>query len=593
VLVSHAAAGRLAILALGAVLAGAGCQPAGPVATDADVIVVGAGIAGLSAALEAESHGARVLVVEASSVAGGHAVRAGGFALVDTPLQRARGLQDSPDAAYRDLMAWGEDADPWWVRSYVDNSREQVHDWLTAMGVKFTTVLPAPQASVPRFHFTRGAAVNAVVPMISEALRRPRIEFLWNTEATELLRRDGRISGVRTERNRTGGRRLYQAPAVILATGGYQSNLDLVRRTWRADLPEPARLLIGSGQHAIGSGLQLTEPFGAARIRMDHQVTFVDGLPDPRNPGHGLVAQNRAAIWVDAAGRRFTNEAAPSKVTDRAVLRLSPATHWLVFDAGGARQLAVRGAAWLAGKSLQQEILDNPALAKKADSIEALAEAAGLPSAALAETVKRFNRFVDQGMDTDFGRIGPGMTEPPPPALREPPFYAVQLFPMTRKSMGGLAIDHEARVLGGAGQVIRGLFAAGELTGVAGINGSYGGEGTFLGPSVLIGRIAGRSAVALALGPQALGTHGPAAAPPPLQPPVQPPAVPPPRTPAANLPALLAQQRRGYWHFGVSHALVTERGDACESCHRDGWAPGPALTTGQRLVQLESCTRCH
>lgn len=581
----------LAALAAVTTLAVAACRPANPVAMDADVIVVGAGIAGLAAALEAESHGARVLVVEANSVAGGHAVRAGGFALVDTPLQRARGLHDSPDIAFRDLMAWGEDADPWWVRFYVENSREQVYDWLTAMGVQFTMVVPAPQASVPRFHFTRGAAVNAVLPMIREALGRPRIEFLWNTEVTELLRRDGQISGIRTERSRTSGRRLYHAPAVILATGGFQSNLDLVRRNWRRDLPAPARLLIGAGQYATGSGLRLVEPFGAALTRMDHQVTFVNGLPDPRDPsgGHGLLTQNPAAIWVDATGRRFTNEAASGKVTDRAVLRRSPATHWLVFDAVGARQLTIRGAAWLSAKTIQEDILDNPTLVSKADSVAALATAAGLPPDALLETVQRFNRFVDQGMDTDFGRIGPGMTEAPPPALRQPPFYAIQLFPMTRKSMGGLVIDHEARVLGGAGQVIRGLFAAGEATGVAGINGSHGGEGTFLGPGVLIGRVAGRSAVALALGPRALAARAPPATAPASTAPA--PVV--QRSQTANLPALLAQQRQGYWHFGVSHALVLERALACDGCHKDPWGTGPATSTAQRLVQLESCTKCH
>ncbi|CAG0946669.1 fumarate reductase flavoprotein subunit [Gammaproteobacteria bacterium] len=582
---------RLAALAIVTALAVTACQPADPVAADADVIVVGAGIAGLAAALEAESHGARVLVIEANSVAGGHAVRAGGFALVDTPLQRSRGYHDSPDIAYRDLMAWGEDADPWWVRFYVDNSREQVYDWLTAMGVKFTVVVPAPQASVPRFHFTRGAAVNAVVPMIREALARPRIEFLWNTEVTEILRRDGRIAGVRTERSRSGGRRLYHAPAVILATGGFQSNLDLVRRSWRRDLPAPARLLIGAGQYATGSGLRLVEPFGAALTRMDHQVTFVNGLPDPRDPGggHGLLTQNPAAIWVDATGRRFTNEAASSKVTDRAVLRQSPATHWLVFDATGARQLTIRGAAWLSAKTIEEEILDNPTLVSRADDIAALAAAAGLPPDALVETVQRFNRFVDQGMDTDFGRIGPGMSEAPPPALRQPPYYAIQLFPMTRKSMGGLEIDHETRVLGGAGQVIRGLFAAGEATGVAGINGSHGGEGTFLGPSVLIGRVAGRSAVAQALGPQALGRRQAADA----APADASPAAVAPRAQPANLPALLAQQRRGYWHFGVSHALVVERGESCDSCHKSPWGTGPATTAAQRIVQLDSCVRCH
>jgi len=570
-------------------LALAACQAPRPPAADADVIVIGAGIAGLAAALEAESHGARVLVIEANSVAGGHAVKAGGFALVDTPLQRSKGYADAPDIAYRDLMAWGEDADPWWVRHYVDNVREQVHDWLVGMGVKFVVVLDTPEDTVPRFHFARGAAVNAVVPMIRAALARGRIEFLWNTEVTQVLRRDGAIAGVATVRNRTGGKRVYHAPAVVLATGGYQNDLARVRETWNPDVPAPARLLAGAGQYALGSGLDLVEPFGVAFTRLDHQVTFVNGLPDPRDPSgeHGLLAQNPAALWVDATGRRFTNEAAPSKVTDRAVLRLPQATHWLVFDAQGARNLTIRGAAWLNAQTLRAEILDNPTLVKRADSVGALAEAAGLPRAALEETVERFNRFVERNDDTDFSRVGPGTAAPPPPPVRQPPFYAIQLFPMTRKSMGGVAVDHDARVVGGAGQEIRGLFAAGEVTGVAGINGSFGGSGTFLGPSVLMGRMAGRGAVALALGPAAL-TAAPAAD----APPVGPAAEPPPAR-RVDLDALLHQDRRGYWHFNVSHALVQERREDCAGCHQSPWPPGPAITREQRLVQAQTCTRCH
>ncbi len=569
----------------------AACPSPDPPATDADVIVVGAGIAGLAAALEVESHGARVLVIEANSMAGGHAVKAGGFALIDTPLQRAKGYQDSPDIAYRDMMAWGEDANPWWVRHYADNAREQVHDWLVSMGVKFVVVLDTPEDTVPRFHFTRGGAVNAVVPMIREALKRERIEFLWNTEVIEILRRDGQVAGVRTRLSRTGETRIYKAPAVILTTGGYQNNLDLVRQTWSRKIPAPARLLTGAGEYAKGSGLKLTEPFGAALDRLDHQVTFVNGMPDPRDAAgeHGLLTQNPAAIWVDATGRRFTNEAAPSKVTDRAVLMQTPATHWLIFDAEGEKRLTIRGAAWMNTKTVQQEILENPDLVKQADSIAALAAAAGLPTDALADTVARFNRFVEQGIDTDFGRVGPGMTETPPLPIRQPPFYAVQLFPMTRKSMGGLAIDHEARVLGGAGQLIRGLFAAGEVTGAAGVNGSYGGAGTFLGPAVLTGRVAGRSAVALALGEDALKAVAvPAAA-------EAEPAVEPAKTPpvAVNLAALVAQQRSGFWHFNASHALVLERNDSCATCHVGVWSPGPAASRAQRIVQLDSCARCH
>ena len=100
----------------------------------ADVIVVGSGIAGLSAALEAAHQGASVLVVEANSVGGGHAVKAGGFALVNTKLQRSKGINDSPDLAWQDMQRWGEDADPYWTRRYAEESAGQVYDWLTGMG---------------------------------------------------------------------------------------------------------------------------------------------------------------------------------------------------------------------------------------------------------------------------------------------------------------------------------------------------------------------------------------------------------------------------------------------------------------------------
>ncbi len=575
------------LLGAAAALALAGCGTPSTPANDADVIVVGAGIAGLAAALEAESHGARVLVVEVNSVGGGHAIGAGAIALVDTPLQRARGHSDSPDIAFRDFLAWGEDPDPGWTRRYAEASRTEVHDWLAGMGVRFATLADTPEDSVPRLHQVRGAGL--VVPLLRAALQRERISFLWNTEVTSILRLEGQMAGVRTRRLRSAGERLYRAPAIILATGGFEANLELVRRYWRQDLPAPGRLLVGAGPFARGSGLTLAEPFGAALARLDRQAIAVNGLPDPHDSGgeRGLLVDDPAAIWVDATGRRFTNEAAPVKVIDRAVLALAPATHWLVFDAAGTRSLRVRGATWLTPARVKTEILANATLVKTAGTIEDLAAAAGLPTGALAETVQRFNRFVETGMDTDFGRIGPGMTEAPPRAIREPPFYAMQLYPTTQASMGGLAIDPEGRVLGGAGQVLRGLFAAGEVTGVAGINGSHGGTGTFLGPAVLTGRVAARSAVALALGPQALATTTASPAAGPATPPV---AI---RRESGDLPALLATPRAGYWHFEVSHARVLEQRAACGDCHQRSWPPAPAITREQRLVQLDSCARCH
>jgi len=459
---------------------------------DADVIVVGAGIAGLSAALEASAAGAEVLVIEKSSVSGGHAVVAGGFALVGTPLQARKGLTDTPEIAYRDLMAWGEDADADWVRAYAENSRTEVYDWLTALGVKFVVVLDTPEDTVPRFHFTRGTSVNVIVPMLRAALDRDNIRFQTNSSATALTRTGETVTGVKIRNTRTGTESVFHAQSILLATGGFQSNLDMVRAHLNFEPPE--HLLIGSAQFATGSGIELGEAAGASLSRMDHQVTFVNGLPDPRRITHGLNTQNAAAIWVNTQGRRFVGEGVDSKGYEAAVFTQSPPTHWLIFDAQGRRKLRVRGASWLNPDSITAEILDAPAVGHKSATIAALATATRLPPAALRDTVDRYNEFVADGEDTNFERFGAKSTGRKPTSITTPPYYALQLFPMTRKSMGGLAIDANGQALDVQGRPITGLYAAGELTGVAGINGSHGGSGTFLGPSVFIGRLAGRAA---------------------------------------------------------------------------------------------------
>jgi predicted oxidoreductase len=575
----------LCVIALAALAAG--CARPAP-ESDADVIVVGAGIAGLAAALEAADAGATALVLDANSVAGGHAMMAGGLFLVGTPLQASKGVEDSPDLAFADIMKWGEDANPEWVRRYVTASRTEVHDWLVALGVEFRMLLPAPgETSVPRFHFARGSAAGVVTPMMRKAFAQDGLRFAFNTEATGLGRTEDGRWRVTVRDLRDGTTASYVAPAVVLATGGFENDLGRVRAHWLPGVAQPERLLMGAGRFARGDGLDLGREAGARIERLDHQTIYVTGLPDPRDPQgeHGLLAQNDAAIFVDAGGRRFINERAPRKDQERTILAMPGQGYWMLFDAAGARELRVRGAPWLTPEALGREILANPALVARADTVAGLAGAAGLPAVALEEAVRRFNAQVRAGRDDDFGRFGPGVAGAPPQPLEQAPYYAMRLYPMTRKSLGGLAIDAQARVVGEDGAPLAGLFAAGEATGVAGINGSVGGSGTFLGPSILTGRIAGGAAAAHA---QASGRT------------VATPGAGEAGTPtaganldAAALKSLLASPRPGFWHFEVAHSLVMERGTACAACHGGAWPTGPARGRPARLAQLDSCASCH
>lgn len=545
---------------------------------DTDVIVIGGGIAGLSAALEASALGARVLVVEAASVAGGHAVKAGGFALVGTPLQIRKGFVDSPESAFRDLMTWGEDPDPVWVRYFVDHARTDIHDWLTGFGVRFTVLLDTPEDTVPRFHFAGGTAVNVIVPMLRAAAGRDNLQILHNTEAVRLAAAANDRFTVTARNLRDDRQHTVDAASVVIATGGFQSNLDLVRAHFRAgDATAPARLLIGSGRRANGDGLRLGAAVGARLVRLDRQVIFVDGLADPREPQRGLKVDNPAAIRIDAQGLRFVDETAPSRDIETAVLSLREPRHWLVFDARGRKRLRVRGAVWLDRDTTAAEILNNPAVVPRGASIRALAAAAGLPADALQATVDRHN-------------LQAAANSGPAPLTRAP-FYAMPLWPMTRKSMGGLQIDTDARVIGSDAAPIDGLFAAGEATGVAGINGRHGGSGTFLAPSVLTGRVAGRHAADYArAAPAAIPEPGYVSTAGSMP---MPAADGPVATNADALRRELAIERPGYWHWERSHRIVLERTLACTDCHSTAWPTTPATTRTQTLLRLTTCSRCH
>lgn len=590
----HRTAAISATLLSAALLALPACTPP---ARDADVIVIGAGIAGLSAALEAEERGAKVIVLEAASVGGGHAVKAGGFALVGTPLQEKRGYRDDAETAIADLLAWGEDADPGWVRRYVENSRGEVHDWLEHFGVRFTFILDTPQHSVPRFHFAGGGAVNVVLPLLGTALTRPGIDVRWNAEVIELLVDRNVVTGAKFRDARTGDTGELRAPAVIVATGGFESDLDQVRENWRKDLPQPERLYVGAGYYAKGSGIELGREAGAALARMDRQTVFTTGNPDPRDATgtRALLTQNPSAIWVDAQGKRFIDETGPSKAADDAVLGMTPATHWLLFDSVAAKSLRIRDAIWLSTDG-GPKLLDDPAMVMKAGSIADLAKVAGLPPDALEATVARYNAMLATGVDEDFGRFTPERPDRLARPVSEAPFYAIQLFPLTRKSMGGLRVDEQTRVLDVAGEPIRGLYAAGEVTGVAGINGSYGGEGTFLGPSVYMGRLAGRASTR-SPGASSREAHVATAERVELKP-AKPAEDPDSRdrsitmAPAA-LDALLDLNRPGYWHFEVAHRVVAARQLDCTTCHTPDWPTGTASTREQHQIQLRSCLQCH
>jgi succinate dehydrogenase/fumarate reductase flavoprotein subunit len=361
---------------------------------------------------------------------------------------------------------------------------------------------------------------------------------------------------------------------VVLATGGFQSNLQLVREHWPHDLPVPEHLLAGSGINSTGSGIELAQGAGGTTFNLDHQWNYERGLPDPRYPGQnrGLNATVEG-VRVNALGRLLLfPENAGSAETLRTVLDQPGATYWIVFDDRAKNTFWISGSNWGRFDTIQRVVLNDPSIVKQAATIDELAAKTGLPVAALKSSISKYNE---------------GSAK-----IRIAPFYAAQFFPLTRKSMGGIAIDLSARVLDTANAPIPGLYAAGEAAGEAGMNGKAALEGTFLGPAVVIGRKAARSAVAdLTLSrPSSYSV----------------PSAPQPEAPAMNVPLrtractgchnleqLVDRKREGYWHFEHVHKIVLERKTQCEACHAGMGIPPDRPHLINRVSQIESCKSCH
>ena len=551
--------------------------------------MIGAGISGLSAAVEAARSGARVVVVDQSTVGGGHAILSNGaVCIVDTPLQAAQKIQDGTELAERDFLSRGEDARSEWVARYVRESKVELYDWFTSLGVRFDFLVKPPGNSVARLHLARGKGWGLVGPLFQECLRHPLIQFVWATRVDGLLVQNGSVHGVHVRDLRSNKTANIRAHNVIVATGGFGSNLSIVLKNWPADEPKPERLLVGAAHTATGSGHEIVTRAGGKLERMDHQWNYVLGLPDPRDKTgvRGLAAFNFSGIWVNQDGKRFTQEFGDPKATLASLLRQPGASYWTVFDEKGRGGFSITLAGWDNFRDVAKIAYDTGGVTLQANSLAELAAKMGVSAAALRQTVARFNELTKDGIDLDFQAFG-SRTSPKPKPIDSPPFYAARFFPITRKSMGGVRVDLECRVLTAAQKPIPNLFAVGEVTGFGGINGKAALEGTFLGPGAFMGRIGGRMvapktkpAASVELQPipvavtkkdfhnsECLSCH-----------------------PVA---AQVARGRSGYWHYEQSHQKVLDRAYACAQCHSDLHPYSAKRHKLDRLAQTLHCASCH
>lgn len=544
--------------------------------THSDVVVVGAGLAGLVATAELVAAGRRVTLLDAEPAAslGGQAFWSfGGLFLVDSPEQRRLGVKDSAELALADWFGSADFADDgsdrWgraWAEGFVEFAAGDLRPWLHAQGVRWFPLVQWAERggyladghgnSVPRFHVTWGTGPGILEPFVRallDARRDGLVDVRFRHRVTGLVTTDGRVTGVRGDvlvpdaaERAVPSSRAVQAPfelsasAVVIATGGIGADHDLVRSTWPASAGRlPARMLSGVPDHVDGSGIVAAKASGAAVVHEDRMWHYPEGITNhsPVWSRHGIrILAGPSSLWLDADGNRLPAPLFPgfdSLGSLRHITGRGDDHSWFVLDKtilgsefalSGSEQnpdLTGKDMALLLERVKPGAVGPVEAFAQKSDEflwadtpaelaakMNALSGSDRIDADALERTIVARDRQVETGLGKDPQVVATAMARryvvdklirvAKPHRLLDPahgPLLAVRLSVLTRKTLGGLHTDLEGRVLRPDGEVLPGLWAAGEASGFGGggVHGHRALEGTFLGGCLFTGRTVGRA----------------------------------------------------------------------------------------------------
>ncbi|MGN1406862.1 flavocytochrome c [Lactobacillus sp.] len=436
-----------------------------------DVIVIGAGGTGLSAALQAHELDASVAVFEKNVALGGNTSKASsGMNAAESLVQYDHGIIDNKADFYQETLKGGGFLnDPEMLSYFVDHAALAI-DWLKDHDVELSDLTITGGMSKKRAH--RPASMAPVggflVTGLLKAIEKARISVFNQTKVVKLLQDEaGKVSGV--EILGPDGHRTVKAKTVILATGGFGASKSIIKK-YRPDL---ADYKTTNQAGATGDGLLLAEDIDAQLIQMD----FIQVHPTAQTDGDrtfliGEAVRGEGAILVNQAGQRFVNELATRKIVSAAITGLNEDGAYLIFDQGIRDHVKA------------VEFYDHIGLVEHGDSLAELADKIGVDASGLEATVAKWNSDLAAGNDTAFGRTT-GMDR----GVEVGPFFAIHVHPAIHYTMGGIHIDAETEVLDTNGNVIKGLYAAGEVSG--GLHGNNRIGGNSIAETVVFGRQAG------------------------------------------------------------------------------------------------------
>ena len=440
---------------------------------DADIVIIGAGGAGMTAAIDATQAGKSVILLEKMPYAGGNTTKAtGGMNAAETHYQAEQGIEDSVEQFVEDTMKGGHDLNNRDLVTVMAQNSAAAIDWLDSIGAPLPKVSFSGGATNKRIHAPEdGSGVGAyLVTAFRRNLDELGVTVLYDTCATNILTENGVVSGVKAQ-SRTQDVTITTR-AVILATGGFGNNEDMIVR-YRPDLKGTVTT---SAPGITGDGIVMAQAIGADLVDIE-QIQLHPTVEQATSMLITESVRGDGAILVNQEGKRFTNELLTRDVVSAAELEQTGSYAYIIFDQRLREGL----------KATEKYI--STGITVQGDTIEDLAAQLDIDPATLAQTLADWNGYVAAGNDPDFGRTT-GMEAD----LSQAPYYAIKIAPGIHHTMGGVKIDTQARVIDTQGNPIPGLFAAGEVTG--GVHGGNRIGGNAVADIVVFGKVAAQSAIA-------------------------------------------------------------------------------------------------
>ncbi|WP_299789541.1 FAD-dependent oxidoreductase [uncultured Shewanella sp.] len=471
-----------------------------------DIVVVGGGSTGLSAALTAAEGGANVVVLEKNPYLGGSSNFAEGLFAVESEYQRATSYGLTKDEAFEHIVEFNHyKLNAPLIRDFVNNSADNI-DWLNKRGVDFKLIQISP--TEPRVwhiikekdQFVHG---GVLISTLQQKAKKLGVRFMLRTPAKSLIYKDHKVTGVEAVDHK-GNKITLNAKAVVIATGGFGNSKEKIAK-WTEYNPET--FLPALPLNKTGDGIQMAKDVGAD-TEGETLMPFLGARGKGIIPLQGIntMTWQPNNLWVNSSGERFTNEAVAFSFAQaaNAVGREYGDMAWAIFDDASVDHAALKGVDNGVGvivpvttklTGLRDEIKNALAVNsdgfKTASSIEALATEIGVPVDALKKTYDNYNSYAENHYDPEFVKEHRWLTP-----LNQGQLYAVKMMPYHFTSIGGLSVNTQMEVLGHDNKAISGLYAGGcDVGGLYGDTYTLWASGHAYAFAVYSGRMAGESAL--------------------------------------------------------------------------------------------------